>query len=98
MTSKRAIESGETNGFCKTSDNFDIKSILLPSQEKQQVFSFEELQNQKPKSLNIVQCYECKREVELDGYRFRFVPVCKCCRTEREIEITRNRFERRNKR
>lgn len=40
-------------------------------------------------------CYECGAS-ETAGFRFRLVPICRCCRTEREIEITRNRFERRH--
>lgn len=41
------------------------------------------------------ECFDCKRVARLDGYRFSLVPLCECCRTEREVEITRNRFERR---
>ncbi len=41
-------------------------------------------------------CHECGRD-EHAGYRFRLVPVCGGCRTEREVEITRNRFTRREK-
>lgn len=42
-----------------------------------------------------IDCFDCKRNSELDGYRFTLVPLCKCCRTERELQIIRNRFERR---
>ncbi len=54
--------------------------------------------NAKTKISEKIQCFECKHTAELDGYRFRLVPLCCCCRTEREVEITKNRFERRNKR
>ncbi len=47
------------------------------------------------KILDTIECYECKRNAELDGYRFQFVPICACCRTEREVQITNHRFERR---
>ncbi len=56
----------------------------------------EELTKEKPtRRLPTIQCYECKEFDELDGYRFRLVPLCRDCRTEREVEITGNRFERR---
>lgn len=61
-------------------------------------FDFSGTRPKPTKSLGIIQCFECKAEAELDGYRFRFVPLCRCCRTEREVQITRNRFERRNSR
>ena len=50
------------------------------------------------KSLGIIQCFDCRQHAELDGYRFALVPLCECCRTEREVKITGNRFERRHKR
>ncbi len=65
-------------------------------------FDFEkEQKNEKPalpKILEIIQCFECKTLAEIDGYRFRLVPLCRPCRTQREVEITRNRFERRQTR
>ena len=42
-------------------------------------------------------CFECKQRAEIDGYRFRLVPVCRDCRKEREVETVGNRFERRHK-
>jgi hypothetical protein len=45
-----------------------------------------------------IRCHDCKQDSRLDGYRFTLVPLCHCCRTERELQITRNRFERRQKR
>ncbi len=51
-----------------------------------------------PNLLKTIQCFECNTRAELDGYRFRLVPLCHDCRTKREVEITRNRFERRQKR
>lgn len=57
---------------------------------------FNDIRPKPTKSLVIIQCFECKAEAELDGYRFQFVPLCCCCRTEREVQITNNRFERRN--
>ncbi len=45
-----------------------------------------------------IRCHDCKQDSRLDGYRFTLVPLCHCCRTERELQITRNRFERRRQR
>ncbi len=63
-------------------------------------FSFQtELFQTKPKTkIQHNSCYECGDDSPLDGYRFRLVPLCECCRTEREVEITGNRFERRQPR
>ena len=46
----------------------------------------------------VIDCNDCNDRAQLDGYRFALVPLCKCCRTERELQITRNRFERRHTR
>jgi len=46
----------------------------------------------------VIDCYDCNDRAQLDGYRFALVPLCRCCRTERELQITRNRYERRQKR
>lgn len=45
-----------------------------------------------------ITCHDCKKSAELAGYRFTLVPLRECCRIEREVEITGNRFERRMKR
>ncbi len=50
-----------------------------------------------PKILRLIQCFDCKQNTELDGYRFALVPLCSCCRTNREVEITGKRFERRHR-
>ena len=49
-------------------------------------------------SAGVIDCYDCNERAQLDGYRFALVPLCRCCQTERELRITRNRFERRQKR
>jgi hypothetical protein len=64
---------------------------------KQQNLNFDDPQDKKPKSLGVIQCFECKERAELDGYRYRLVPLCRDCRSERVVEITRNRFKRRQK-
>jgi hypothetical protein len=74
--------------------NFDQSYSKLPRQEIQPVFEFTEAKAVS-RNLDLIECYECKRNAELDGYRFRLVPLCRCCRTEREVEITNQRFERR---
>jgi len=60
----------------------------------------QDLARERPLGKAIVEteCFDCKRLARLDGYRFSLVPLCQCCRTEREVEITGNRFERRWKR
>ncbi len=45
----------------------------------------------------IINCFACHHETELDGYLFKLVPVCADCRTERELEVLSNRIERRRK-
>lgn len=50
---------------------------------------------QPKKELNTIHCCDCHATRPLDGYRFALMPVCSDCRTEREVEITGNRFERR---
>lgn len=92
MKNKKALVFGETIGLSK---NFN-QSYSKPSlQEIQPVFEFTEPQAAQPKTLDIIECFECKRHAELDGFRFRLVPLCRCCRTDREVEIVAARFERR---
>ena len=43
----------------------------------------------------IINCFSCHHEKEFDGYLFKLVEVCRHCRTESEVLITRKRFERR---
>jgi hypothetical protein len=63
---------------------------------EQITFDFDKTEvQQQPRRLTTIQCYECKEFDELDGYRFRLVPLCRDCRTVSELEITANRFERR---
>jgi FPC/CPF motif-containing protein YcgG len=75
------------------SDGSNIRTITMNNNNtnheiKQPNFSF-------GKPPEIIICFNCHREAELDGYLFRLVPVCFNCRTESEVLITRNRFERR---
>ena len=49
------------------------------------------------KHLNTITCHDCRHQSELAGYRLAFVPLCECCRIEREVKITGARFERRHK-
>ncbi len=97
MKNKKALVFGETKGLDETSDKSNFKPIQCLSQEKEPTFEFNEPQPNSPKSLGIIQCFDCKQQSELAGYRFALVPLCECCRTEREIEIADNRLERRLK-
>lgn len=92
MESKKARVCYETQGLDKKVEQLHFKPSL---RETQPVLEFIEPQPKKPKNLGIIECYQCKRNAELDGYRFRLVPLCGCCRTEREVEITNQRFEQR---
>ncbi|MGI8670395.1 MAG: hypothetical protein ACR2J3_11220 [Aridibacter sp.] len=91
MQNKKALVFCETTGLDR---NFDQSYSKPLRQEIQPVFEFTEPQAVS-KNLGIIECYECKRKAELDGYRFRLVPLCRCCRTKREVEITNQNFERR---
>lgn len=95
MKNKKALVFGETKGLDETSDQSNFKSIQCLSQEKEPTFEFNETKPKPLKSLGIIQCFDCKQQSELAGYRFALVPLCDCCRTERAIEIANNRFERR---
>ncbi len=94
MKNKKALVFGETIGLDK---NFDQSNFKPSLQETQPVFEFIEPCPPQPKTLDTIECFECKQHAELDGYRFRLVPLCRCCRTDREVEITNKRFERRMK-
>ncbi|MDQ3633249.1 MAG: hypothetical protein M3405_01900 [Acidobacteriota bacterium] len=85
-SAKRGLNKNFHRPYCKT-----------PRQEIQPVFEFTEAQAAS-RNLGIIECYECKANAQLDGFRFRLVPLCRCCRTEREVEITNQNFERRMKR
>lgn len=98
MKIKKALVFGETKGLDKNFLQSHSKPIQVSRQEKQFTLEFNEPQPKQPRILGIIACFDCKRQAELDGYRFRLVPVCACCRTEREVEIVNNRFERRQKR
>ena len=82
----KTLFDGQSNqGF----SSFNYKSELEPVQEKIERIPL------RASSTAVIECYDCKRNSRLDGYRFALVPLCKCCRTERELQIIRNRFERR---
>jgi len=73
--------------------NLSPQRLLLPVPKRR--FTYE----------NLASCSDCKRASALGGYRFRsvkgefkLVPVCLSCRIEREVQITRNRFKRRQRR
>ena len=95
MRNKKALVFGETKGLDKSFEQVDFKPADDFSQEKQLLFNFSDAPANNLERLII--CYECRNRAELDGYRLRLVPLCRCCRTEREIEIVNNRFERRNR-
>ncbi len=95
MKNKKAPVSGETKGLNKTSDKSNFNPNQNLRQEKQQSPETNKQQLKQRKSLSKITCYECKKYTELAGYRFRLVPLCACCRNNRETEVARNRFNRR---
>ena len=98
MKNKKALVSPKTKGFDKSFDQVKYKPFHHLRQRQQLNLEFNEPQPKQPRILGIIQCFDCKRQAELDGYRFALVPLCACCRTEREVEIVNNRFERRQTR
>ena len=97
MEKKKPSVFAETQGFNKTSDQVDFKLCAFPSQEPQPKLNLNQQNTHAPKSLGVIVCFDCQRQTELCGYRFALVPLCACCRKEREVQITNNRFERRRK-
>ncbi len=91
MKNEKALVFAETIGLEK---NFNQDYSKSKPQNTQAEFEFIETQPTS-KNLDTIECYECNQDAELDGYRFRLVPLCRCCRTQREVEITNKRFERR---
>ncbi len=75
--------------------NFHHRYPTPHHHETQPVFEFTEPRAKQPKNFDTIECYECKANALLDGFRFRLVPLCRCCRTVREVEITNQNFERR---
>ncbi len=98
-----------TKNKAEACDRFGVKT-LFDGQSNQKFFNsdykseFEPVQQiieRIPLGASVaaaIDCYDCKRTARLDGYRFTLVPLCGGCRTERELQITRNRYERRHKR
>ncbi len=50
------------------------------------------------KSLEEIHCCDCHHTRPLDGFRFKLMPVCSDCRTNRSLEILSNQIKRRAKR
>lgn len=89
----KAIISAKDYGSTKklTSESTMSKFNTDPNKFQLDLFSGE----QPKKVLQTITCFGCEQKRELDGFIFKLVPVCSSCRTEREVEITNNRFERR---
>lgn len=47
------------------------------------------------KILQTIHCCDCHNTRPLDGFRFKLMPLCSDCRTERSLEILSNQIERR---
>jgi hypothetical protein len=88
LTEKLTMRNSNTNqNIFQLNSNLERKTFVLP-----------ELPFEKPtKILEIIHCCDCRQQRELDGYRFKLMPVCSDCRTERSLEILSNQIERRVK-
>ena len=87
-------EALESNGSNTNLENELTNTMnYTPTQNKFQLNLF--VTERPKKVLEIIHCCDCDQKRELDGYRFGLVPLCSDCRTEREVQITGNRFERR---
>jgi hypothetical protein len=90
---KTAI-SAKDSSFNKNLTGELLMNKYKPTNEKTQAkINF----GNQPKALETIHCFECNTRAELDGYRFRLVPLCRDCRTERSLEILSNQIARRTK-
>jgi len=98
-----------TKNKAEACDRFGVKTLF--DGQSNQVFSVSDYKSEFEPVQQIIQriplgatastvidCHDCKQTARLDGYRFALVPLCGCCRTARELQITRNRYARRQKR
>ena len=46
----------------------------------------------------IFQYFDCKQHLKLRGYRFAFIPLCRCCRTRKDLHVLNNQIGRGRKR
>ncbi len=53
---------------------------------------------QPKKVLETIYCCDCQQPRELDGYRFKLMPICADCRTELDLEVLQHQINRRAKR
>jgi hypothetical protein len=61
-------------------------------------FQFDLFVTEQPKKvLETIHCCDCHNTRPLDGFRFKLMPLCSDCRTERSLEILSNRIGRRAK-
>jgi hypothetical protein len=92
---KNKGDAGHIAGLINLENQLTTMNDFTTTNQKSQImFDF----GNRPKTLEIINCFGCNQSRELDGYRFKLVPICVDCRTERDVEITNNRFERRQQR
>ncbi len=89
---KNKGDAGNIAGFINLENELTMIN-LIPTQNK---FQFNSVNP--PKVFELINCNNCNNERQFDGYVFKLVPVCADCRTEAEVQITRNRIGRRAKR
>jgi hypothetical protein len=78
--------------------NFNHEKTMIKHTPTQNKFQFDLFVTEQPKKvLETIHCCDCHNTRPLDGYRFKLMPLCSDCRTERSLEILSNRIERRAK-
>ncbi len=98
MQIEKPFASLETKGLDKTFDQENSKPNQVSRQDAEQVSLFNEATDRAPKLPRIIECFDCKQSAQLCGYRFTFVPLCRCCRTREDERVLNNRIERLNNR
>ncbi len=100
---KTAISAKDYGSITNLKNKTTMKQMKINSKENQFVMNDFTSHHEKPqlnfgrppKVLENIHCCDCHHTRPLDGYRFGLMPLCRDCRTDRELEITGNRFERR---
>ncbi len=92
---KNKGDAGNIAGFINLEHQLTMPNhTLTPNIFQLDLFTAASCERPK-KILETIQCGDCHHTRPLDGYRFGLMPLCSDCRTDREVEITGKRFERR---
>ncbi len=92
---KNKGDAGNIAGFINLEHELTMPN-LIPTQNK---FQFDLFLTERPKKVvETIHCCDCHHTRPLDGFRFKLMPLCSDCRTERDLDILSNQIERRAKR